>query len=192
MTPKSEAGAKSAASTLQVPAPDGAYWLSLAERECVANFRYRVTVSTHASMNTGIARVDTPGNKPFSMTYSPDKGLRLDSATGAASFAVDVASMLRKMDAKLPWMIDHEEVLDGQAAVCLSSATERSFVRLWIAQDNGAVLQFEQEIDGRRVATCRLDYATFNGTLLPVRATTAFAPTGRTIVQDYEGYTITN
>ena len=178
----------SAASVSRTASHDAAYWIGLAEQKCVPSFSYKVIVSTQTITNAGASAV--PDQKPVSMTYSPDRGLRLDATTGNASFSVDVASVLRKMSGKTPWTIEREESLDAEPTVCVSSSNERLSVKVWIRLDDGAVLQFEQSIEGKQIASCKLVYTSVNGTLVPEKVTTVFPATGRTMIQDYRSYVV--
>lgn len=171
---------------------DAAYWVKLAEEKCLPRFAYKVTVSTQTTTNGPAPSPVIPDEKAVSMTYSVDKGLHLDASTGNSSFSVDIASMLRKMQDKVSWSIEREEILDGQPTICVSSTTQRLSIKLWIHRADGAVLQFEQSLDGKQMASSKLAYTPVNGTLLPEKATTFFPATGRTVTQDYTSYVVVN
>jgi hypothetical protein len=171
---------------------DADYWVKLAEEKCLPNFAYKVTVSTQTTTNGPAPSPVVPDQKPVSMTFSGDKGLHLDASTGNASFSVDIASMLRKMHDKVLWSIEREEILDGQPTICVSSTTQRLSIKLWIRSNDGAVLQFEQSLDGKQMASSKLAYTSISGTLLPEKATTFFSATGRTVTQDYTSYVVMN
>src|SRR5439155_22367031 len=113
----------------QAASQDAADWVLLAEQKCIPTFSYKVTVFTQATTNTAGPSREAADQKAVLMTYSSEKGLRLDTRTGDTSFTVDIASMLKKMSGKASWKIESEQSFDGQPTVCVLSAIERLSVR---------------------------------------------------------------
>ena len=170
------------------------YWFNFALQKCVPRFDYRVEVSSQTISNA--AAPATPASRDalyqsrVSMVYSPNNGLRLDTSTGGASFSVDVATMLRKMISRVQWTVDGQTTFEGEPAVRLSSTNPHGSITFWISRTDGAVLHYEQSIDGRQIASCDVKYTTLNGSLVPQKTVVRFPLTGRIVTQDYTEYAI--
>lgn len=170
------------------------YWISLAQQKCVPHFEYKVHVSSRTTTNG--AALSTPVGSDslyqsdVSMVYSVDKGLRLDTSTGKASFSVDMAKMLEKMIPNLQWTVDGQETMAGEPAMELSSTNQRGSITLWIGRDDGAVLRYEQSVDGKQIASCNVTYTVLNGSLVPQKTEVYFPLTARTVTQDYTEYAV--
>ena len=193
-TQQSATGQSAAQNGSQAPQHTAAYWISLAQQKCVPRFEYKVKVSSRTTTNgtalAALAGDDSLYQGDVSMVYSVDKGLRLDTSAGKASFSVDMAKMLEKMVPNLQWAVDGQGTLAGESTVKLSSTNQRGSITLWIGRDDGAVLRYEQSVDGKQIASCNVTYTVLNGSLVPQTVVVDFPLTARTVTQNYTEYVI--
>lgn len=172
---------------------NAAFWVSQATAALSPDFDYGLQVQTKVvALNGAMGKPDGPAEvlseSTTQMSYSPDKGLRVDDQGSRASFSVDVASMLQKMRDKAEWQIEGSSEFAGQECVTLISSGATWAVRLWVNTENGAVLKYEQHLNKKHVSTSTLSYRSFDGVLVPTNVVTDFPLTGQRIVQDYRNY----
>ena len=174
---------------------DGNEWIAFAELSCIPADDFTVEVETevvtdHTNKLPESGPGLSQGARKTRMKYSEEKGLRLVSSKGGASFTVDVASMLKKMKGKVEWIIEkNEEIVNDKPAVVVSSSGKGWLVRLWISHANGTVLRYDQYLNGRHISTSKIDYSEkTKGVHLPIKIETELHPPGEKIVQNYSNY----
>ena len=176
---------------------DAGEWVLLAEKACIPKGNYTVEVTTEFYQISPPGRPETgkrtlQGKKTAQLSYTKERGLRVRPPGGTPSFTIDIASMLQKMKGKAEWVIgSKEDILDGDACVIVSSSGEKWLVRLWIRHNDGAVLRYDQYLNGNHISSSKLKYdKKHKGVCLPTRIRTEFLMTGQIMFQRYANYNL--
>lgn len=100
--------------------------------------------------------------------------------------------MLRRMKGKAEWIVEIEnELIDDQPCSVVKSSGDNWLVRLWLRQVDGAVLRYEQHLNGKDLGYSELKYGNaIDGVLLPVEIRTTFKLTNQLVVQAYSEYVV--